>query len=123
MENKKLHSLPILKEKRKALRKNLTPAEATLWTALKNSQLQNRKFIRQHSIEHYIADFYCPTEKLIVELDGQVHFDSAAAEYDAQRTKRLNELGFTVVRFENKLVFQDMPSVLNHIVSHFKPQK
>jgi very-short-patch-repair endonuclease len=55
MENKKLHSLPILKEKRATLRKNLTPAEAKLWTSLKNSQLQNRKFIRQHSIEKYIV--------------------------------------------------------------------
>ena len=122
MENKKLHSLPILKEKRKALRKNLTPAEATLWTALKSSQHKNRKFIRQHSIEHYIADFYCPAEKLIIELDGQGHFTPEAAEYDAQRTKRLNELGFTIIRFENKLIFQDMPGVLDHIASHFKHQ-
>ncbi len=123
MENKKIHTLSALKEKRTAIRKNLTPAEATLWTALKNSQLNNRKFIRQHSIEHYIADFYCPSEKLIIELDGQGHFTPEAAEYDTQRTKRLNELGFTIVRFENKLVFQDFPGVLNHIASHFKSQK
>jgi len=123
MENKSIHSLSALKEKRTTLRKNLTPAEANLWKALKNSQLNNRKFIRQHSIEHYIADFYCPSEKLIIELDGQGHFTPEAAEYDGQRTKRLNELGFTIVRFENKLVFQDMPGVLDQIASHFKPQK
>ncbi len=123
MENKKLHSLTALKEKRTALRNNLTPAEAKLWASLKNAQLQNRKFIRQHSIENYIVDFYCPAEKLIVELDGQVHFNPGAAEYDAARTARLNELSFTVVRFENKLVFQDLPGVLKEIESNFKGEK
>jgi len=57
MENKKIHTLPVLREKRTTLRKTLTPAEASLWLALKNSQLQGRKFIRQHSIEFYVADF------------------------------------------------------------------
>ena len=123
MENKKIHSLHWLKENRKNLRNNLTPAEATLWKALKNNQLHNRKFTRQHSIENYIADFYCPEENLIVELDGQVHFNSEAALNDQIRTQRLNELGFTVVRFENKLVFQDMPGVLQQIASHFKTGK
>ncbi len=120
MENRKLHSLSVLKEKRTTLRKTLTPAEATLWLALKNSQLHGRKFIRQHSIEFYIADFYCPAEKLIVELDGQGHFTEEGMEYDTKRTQRLNELGFTVVRFENKLVFHNMPEILHEIASHFK---
>jgi len=120
MENKKIHSLPLLKEKRTALRKNLTPAEAKLWSSLKKSQLHKRKFIRQHSIEKYIVDFYCPAEKLIVEPDGQVHFNTAASEYDAERTERLHLLNFTVVRFENKLVFQDIEGVLDEIAAHFK---
>ena len=120
MENKKIHSLLILKEKRTTLRNNLTPAEAALWSALKNKQLKGRKFIRQHSIEKYIADFYCPSENLIVELDGQVHFNDVAAENDAIRENRLKELGFTIVRFENKLVFQYLPEVLEEIASHFK---
>ncbi len=120
MEPKKIHSLPTLKEKRTTLRKTLTPAEARLWSELKNSQHQNRKFIRQHSIEKYIVDFYCPGEKLIVELDGQVHFNDEAFEYDTRRTKRLNELGFKVIRFENKFVFQQLEWVLSEIASHFK---
>lgn len=120
MENYKIHSLPALKEKRSNLRKNLTPAEAKLWSSLKNRQLNERKFIRQHSIENYIVDFYCPAERLIIELDGQVHFNTDAIEYDTRRTQRLNELGFTVVRFENKLVFQNLDGVLSEIASHFK---
>jgi very-short-patch-repair endonuclease len=123
MENKPIHSLHILKEKRTTLRKTLTPAEATLWLALKGSQLHGRKFIRQHSIEFYIADFYCSAEKLIVELDGQGHFTEEGIEYDTKRTQRLNQLGFTVLRFENKLVFHNMPEILNEIASHFKNAK
>ena len=119
MENKKIHTLPVMHENRTNLRKNLTPAEATLWLALKNRQLQNRKFIRQHSIEKYIVDFYCPAEKLIVELDGQVHFNDVAHEYDTRRTERLNELGFKLIRFENKLVFRHLPELLAEIASHF----
>ena len=120
MENKKLHSLPILKEKRTNLRNNLTPAEAKLWSALKNRQLHDRKFIRQHSIANYIVDFYCPAEKLIVELDGQVHFNPGASENDLIRTEQLSQLGFTIIRFENKLVFEDMDGVLCEIARHFK---
>ena len=120
VENRKIHSLLPLKENRKNLRNNLTPAEAKLWSALKDKQLWGRKFRRQHSIENYIVDFYCADEKLIVELDGQVHFNSAASEDDLVRTKRLNHLGFRVVRFENKLVFEDMDGVLREIASQFK---
>ena len=64
-------------------------------------------------------DFYCASEKLIIELDGQVHFNPDAQEYDAARTARLNELGFTVIRFENKMVFNFFPSVLLEIKEHF----
>jgi len=114
-----IHSLKGLKEYRKNLRKNLTPAEATLWRALKSSQLEKRKFIRQHSIENYIVDFYCPAEKLIIELDGQVHFNPGASVNDFERDERLRKLGYTVLRFENKILFQDMEGVLTFIASHF----
>ena len=119
MENRKIHTLNFLKDKRTNLRRNLTPAEAKLWSCLKNSQLHDRKFIRQHSIENYIADFYCAAERLIVELDGQGHFNAETFEYDTQRTRRLNDLGFTVVRFENKLVFESLDWVLEEIAAHF----
>ena len=120
MKKNQIHTLGALKEKRDFLRKNLTPAEATLWLAIKGSKLNGRKFIRQHSIDNYIADFYCPAEMLIIELDGQGHFDPIAAQYDAERTKHLNELGYRVLRFENKLVFKHMDMVLAEIARHFK---
>ncbi len=117
--NTKIHTLPHLKDNRKQLRKSLTPAEARLWVALKNSQLHNRKFIRQHSIRNYIVDFYCASEKLVVELDGQVHFNAIASTNDAERDLRLRELGIRVIRFENKLVFNNLDGVLRGIANCF----
>ena len=63
-----IHNLKHLEALRKELRKSLTSAEATLWKQLQKSQLNGRKFRRQHSIKNFIVDFYCPKEKLIIEL-------------------------------------------------------
>ena len=71
---------------RRELRNNLTPAEALLWTNLKNSNLEGKKFRRQHGIGPYIADFYCPECRVIIELDGAGHYDVLAQERDALRT-------------------------------------
>ena len=100
---------------RKDLRNNGTSAEATLWLQLKGKQLHNKKFRRQQSIESFIVDFYCPSEKLIIELDGDVHQDVVTEDNDVLRDKRLTELGFTVLRFENKIVFENMEHVLEEI--------
>ncbi len=117
---KQIHTLKHLKTFRKELRERMTAAEAFLWSKLKSRQFEGKRFTRQHSIENFIVDFYCASEKLIIELDGQVHFNPEAQEYDQARTQRLNELGFTVIRFENKMVFDFLPSVLAGIKEHFK---
>lgn len=97
----------------------MTPAEAFLWTHLKSRKLAGRRFNRQFSIENYIADFYCHQERLVIELDGQVHMNPIAQEKDRLRTARLNELGYTVVRFENYMVFEHLAFVLEEIEEHF----
>lgn len=117
---KRIHNRKYLEPYRKKLRKSLTPAEAFLWKHLRNSKLEGRKFRRQHSIENYIADFYCPQERLIIELDGQVHFNEAAREYDKKRTEDLNMLGIRVIRFENKVVFDNLDFVIQEIKDNFK---
>ena len=76
----RLNNKTVLEPRRKKLRRNLTPAEAFLWTVLKNSNLAGRKFRRQHSVGNYILDFYCDSEKLVVELDGEVHRTDRAAK-------------------------------------------
>ena len=94
-----IHKVKYLKEFRKDLRNNLTPAEATLWKYLQNSKLDGRKFRRQHSIKNYILDFYCPSEKLGIELDGSSHNGFASDEYDNERTAELNKLRIRIIRF------------------------
>lgn len=65
-----------------------------LWKALQKSQLDGRKFWRQHSIENYIVDFYCPNEKLVVELDGQVHQNYINQVYDFKKDYRFTKIWF-----------------------------
>ncbi len=115
-----LNNLPHKKDERRALRNNLTSAEATLWNVLKGGQLTGRKFRRQHSIGEFILDFYCPQEKLAVELDGAGHFTASGNLHDAARTEYLNAASIRVIRFENKLIWSDLDSVLHSIESHFK---
>ena len=109
-----------LKELRKRLRNNLTPAEATLWRMLRRKQLEGRKFRRQHSIGNYILDFYCPFEKLAIELDGQGHFTEGGYTSDKERDEYLLSLGIKVIRFENENVFNSIEGVLEVIKNNFR---
>jgi len=102
-------------ERRRELRSNLTLAEALLWNNLKNSNLDGKKFRRQHGIGSYIADFYCPESRLIIELDGAGHYDVLGVERDAERTRFLESLGFRVIRFENCEVINQLGIVLDLI--------
>jgi very-short-patch-repair endonuclease len=113
-----LNNLPHLKTFRKELRNNLTPAEAKLWTLLKGKQL-GRKFRSQFSVGNYILDFYCPSENLAIELDGQGHFEATQAEYDAERDLFLLHTGIKVLRFENKLVWDNPEGLLGEIKKNF----
>ena len=109
------NNLGTLKPRRRQLRRNLSPAEARLWSHLQDKQLHGRKFRRQHSIGLYILDFYCPAQRLAVELDGAAHDHENARHYDARRTAFLASLGITVLRFENRDVFENAEGVLLEI--------
>ena len=100
---------------RKKLRNSGTPAEVTLWQYLQNRKLAGRKFRRQHSIGNFIIDFYCPDEKLAIELDGEDHFWEDGMKHDAKKTAFLNSMGIRVLRFENIWVFKDVEYVLGEI--------
>ncbi|MBU0489426.1 MAG: endonuclease domain-containing protein [Bacteroidetes bacterium] len=110
-----LYNLSHLKETRKVLRKNMTPAELALWEMLKEKKLLGRKFRRQYSIGNYIADFYCTSEKIVIELDGQHHFSKEGIDKDKERDKFLVDLGMKVLRFENKEVLDNLTEVLKII--------
>ncbi len=112
-------NLPALKDVRRDLRNHATPAERALWQTLKQSQLEGRKFRRQHSIGRYVLDFYCPEERLGVELDGSVHEDPLRRQYDATRQAELEALGVRVLRFENREVLQTPDVVASAVASQF----
>lgn len=111
-----LHNRPILKDRRKELRNNATPAEQKLWSMLQHSNLGGYKFRRQHSVGPYILDFYCPSERLAVELDGDSHFTEDAIEYDRERTAYLNGLHIRVLRFLNTDVYENLNVVCESII-------
>jgi very-short-patch-repair endonuclease len=106
-----------LKPNRRRLRNRSTSAEATLWDMLKNKQLKGKKFRRQHSLQNYIVDFYCSSDKLIIELDGNPHGDYVQIQKDELRDKELEDKGYRVLRFENRFVFQDPEYVISTILS------
>jgi very-short-patch-repair endonuclease len=118
-DNKKIFNKKELMTKRKELRNNSTYAEVFFWQQVKGRQLEGRKFRRQTSVGNYIVDFYCPEEKLIIELDGEVHFDEVAIKYDEKRTEFLESVGLKVVRFENQDVLKNTEYVLSKIKEHF----
>jgi very-short-patch-repair endonuclease len=119
MRKTQVHNRPYLKETRRTLRQELTPAEKLLWKVLKGKNIEGRKFRRQHSIEDFIVDFYCAKEKLVIELDGEVHNNINAQYNDEERDKRLKELDYTIMRFENKEVINNLDNVLREIENYF----
>ena len=98
---------------RKHLRNEGTSAEAGLWKMLKGKQVFDLKFRRQHSVESYILDFYCPSLHLAIELDGEVHV--MKEDYDETRTIFLNKEGIYVLRFENRVAFENPQTIIEEL--------
>ncbi len=115
----KRSNLDYLKPYRKDLRNKSTSAEAELWKYIKGKQLEGRKFRRQHSINNRIVDFFCSAEKIIIELDGDSHGDSHRTYEDVDRDKVFNDMGYKVIRFENRFVFEDIEWVKEEIKKSF----
>lgn len=101
----------------------MTPAEETLWQHLRGRKFKGHKFRRQHPLQSFIADFYCHTSKLIIEIDGGYHQSPEIKESDEIRTKELEALGLTVIRFSNEQVLNEMESVLIEISKSLTPTK
>lgn len=101
----------LLKAFAKEMRNNPTEAESVLWEYLRYDTF-NVRFRRQYIIGDYIADFCCLSKKLVIELDGGYHNLPDQQISDAERTAKLNSLGFEVVRFNNEEVLFDTDNVL-----------
>ena len=103
------------KLKARDLRKNLTDAERILWRHLRLRQMGAFKFRRQQPIDNYIVDFICFERRLILEIDGGHHSEQPAR--DAKRDEWLREQGFTVLRFWNNEVLEEIEAVKERIFS------
>ncbi len=101
-------------------RKNPTQAESILWDYLKGKQL-GVSFRRQHVIGEYIADFICLSHHLIIEIDGNYHQLPEQQSSDAERTKRLEELGMKIIRFTNDDIIGNIEMVINKIKEEIAP--
>lgn len=101
-------------------RSNPTEAENLLWNIMRGKKMAGFKFRRQHIISNYIADFVCLSEQLIIEVDGLYHQLPENKISDEERTAKLNELGFEVLRFTNKQVLGDTDNVISTIILHLK---
>jgi len=112
-----LHNKHSLIDERRLLRNNPTKEERILWEHIRNKMLGS-KFRRQHRIGDYIVDFYCPRNKLVIELDGAQHFTHQGKLIDKERDRTLSDWGSRILRFKNSEVTRDIKSVLNKIQEH-----
>ena len=103
------------------LRREQTPAEVRLWSALRNRQLAGLKFRRQHPYGQFILDFFCVERQLAVEVDGGVHLTAEQAVRDAERSEFLAQRGVHVLRFTNEEIEQHLPDVLRKISEAASP--
>lgn len=102
-------------EKRRRLRKNMTPEELLVWYQLRNGQLSGVRFRRQYSVAGFVIDFYAPALQLAIEIDGSQHFTVEGAAYDRERTDILHGYGIHVIRFTNLEVQKELQAVLEMI--------
>ena len=107
--------LPLLKAARE-LRKNMTDAERLLWQALRGKQLDGFRFRKQHPFFQYVIDFYCPSIKLAIELDGGQHNTEEGKLKDRERTAFLEQHGIHVLRFWNNEVISNLDGTLERIL-------
>ena len=112
----RLQNISKLKDRRKELRKNQTDSEQLLWSRLRNKQINELKFFRQFSIGFYILDFYCPTIRLAIELDGSQHMENKQKEYDDERTKFLEANRIRVLRFWSNDVIRNLQGVMERVL-------
>jgi very-short-patch-repair endonuclease len=105
-------------ERARRLRRNQTDAEKRLWRELRALKPLGFHFRRQAPVGRYIVDFVCFGNKLVIEVDGGQHGEAKAIEHDKRRTAWLEKEGFTVIRFWNNDVNQNLEGVMRSIGLH-----
>jgi very-short-patch-repair endonuclease len=111
------------KVRAKYLRKKETQAEKILWTRLRNRQVDDLKFRRQHPIGYFVPDFYCHEIKLIIELEGKIHDKKEQKEYDKLRKEFIDVWGYSIIEFKNEQIYNNIEKVLQTIIEISKKLK
>jgi very-short-patch-repair endonuclease len=97
----------------RAMRREPTAAERAMWERLRHRQVAGMRFLRQRVIDRFIVDFFCSEHRLVIEVDGEVHRNRV--ERDSERTRALEMLGLTVLRFDNAEVLDDIDTVIQRV--------
>jgi very-short-patch-repair endonuclease len=113
MEDRWIRYNPRLKKISQTLRKNMTLSEILLWQQLKKKQVLGYDFHRQKPIDEYVADFYCPRLKLVIEIDGDSH--DGKEDADRKRQEKLESLGLTVMRFWDSDVKSNVDGIVEQL--------
>jgi very-short-patch-repair endonuclease len=105
-----------LKLRAQELRHQPTPAENARWRRIRNRQVGGAKFRRQHTVEGFVVDFVCIEQRLILEVDGEIHNTIDQQAYDREREAILEGHGFSIIRFTNDEVLHSTDSVVARII-------
>jgi very-short-patch-repair endonuclease len=97
----------------RSMRNNPTQVEALLWQRLRSRQCDGFKIRRQAVVLGWIADFYCPEVRLVIELDGPYH--SSRIEQDQRRDLVMCRAGIAVLRLSNDMIDRDIDTALEHV--------
>lgn len=100
----------------------MTQSELLLWSRIRRKQLLDRQFYRQKIIGNYIVDFYCPSARLVVQVDGGEHFTDQGQETDSTQDEYINKQGFTVLRFSAWEVLSNIDGVASEIYDAIQQQ-
>jgi very-short-patch-repair endonuclease len=96
----------------------MTDAEIALWEKLRRKQLYNLQFYRQKPLGQFIVDFYAPSARLVIEIDGGQHYTDEGVSRDSLRDAELSKMGLYVLRFSNLEVLGNMDGVIAEIFQY-----
>ena len=118
--DKFLYNHKNLKDRRRELRKNQTPAEKLLWKHISKDKIFGLRFLRQYGVGPYILDFYCAKVRLAIEIDGEVHNKEERKVYDKEREEYLKNLNIETIRFCNDDVLKNTKETLDKLKTKIK---
>ncbi len=116
-----LYNDPKSRQLRQKLRTNSTDAEKKIWSIIRNRQLFGLKFVRQYAAGSYILDFYCPSKRIGIEIDGGQHDEPKNKLKDEKRTVFLKAKGIDIIRFWNNEVLENPEGVYERIKDFITP--